>query len=146
MAAETVRGRFGGTSGRPYVEARLFLPAIGIEGDVSFLVDTGADSTCLSATDATRLGVDMGRLTEVSYCGGIGGEIAVRPTKGLIAFAGARALHLYEITIDVLEDSAGHDIPSLLGRDVLDRLRMVYQPSKALLSLALTDADHVLEY
>jgi hypothetical protein len=30
-----ITGRFGDTSGRPFVEGRLFLPRLGISGDVS---------------------------------------------------------------------------------------------------------------
>ena len=42
-----LRGRFGDTSMRPYLEGRIFLPTIGIDGEASFLVDTGADKTTL---------------------------------------------------------------------------------------------------
>lgn len=38
-----LRGRFGDTSGRPYLEGRLFLPRLKLQGDISFIVDTGAE-------------------------------------------------------------------------------------------------------
>ena len=56
-------GRFGGTTGRPYIEAFLSIPSMGINGAVSFLIDTGADSTVLMQADATRLQLDYSQLT-----------------------------------------------------------------------------------
>ncbi len=40
-------GRFGHTSGRPYFEARVVLPHLNVAGNVSFLLDTGADKSLL---------------------------------------------------------------------------------------------------
>jgi hypothetical protein len=46
-----IAGRFGDTTGRPYLEGRLVLPRLGKRGDFSFLVDTGADYTYLMPGD-----------------------------------------------------------------------------------------------
>ena len=54
-------GNFG-DDGRPAVGARLQLPRFGVSYDVEFLVDTGADVTCLHPKDATRAGVPFDRL------------------------------------------------------------------------------------
>jgi hypothetical protein len=35
-----IEGRFGDTSGRPYIEGRLSLPRLGVVGDISFIFDT----------------------------------------------------------------------------------------------------------
>ena len=37
-----LHGRFGESSGRPYVWARVFIPRLGLVGNVSFIFDTGA--------------------------------------------------------------------------------------------------------
>jgi hypothetical protein len=37
-------GRFDGISGRPYIDGRLSIPRLNLAADVSFLIDTGADS------------------------------------------------------------------------------------------------------
>ena len=144
MAAEHAHGRFGGTSQRPYIEATLVIPGIRVIGNVSFLVDTGADSTCLSNSDAIRLGIDYGALSDRSVCGGIGGQVAIYPVQAYITFAGTANLFAYEIELDILEDGSGRDIPSLLGRDVLDRTPMIYDKIQGVLSLELSNADHVI--
>ncbi|MXZ46889.1 MAG: hypothetical protein F4Z08_07880 [Chloroflexi bacterium] len=43
-----IEGRFGDTSGRPYVEGRVYFARFDLEGDISFLVDTGADASLLN--------------------------------------------------------------------------------------------------
>ena len=55
-------GRYGNTSGRPYLEARVILPNLKIGGDVSFIVDTGADRTVLMPIDVKRMGIDYKKL------------------------------------------------------------------------------------
>lgn len=42
-----LRGRFGDTTGAPYIEGRLILTRLNLTADISFLVDTGADYTVL---------------------------------------------------------------------------------------------------
>ena len=58
-----LRGRFGDTTGRPYLEGRLLIPRLGIDANISFLVDTGADTSLLSPSDAFEMGVDYSLLT-----------------------------------------------------------------------------------
>lgn len=76
-----IKGRFGNTSGRPYVEARLAIPRFQIIGDISFLLDTGADKTALMPLDAGRIGIDYNQLTNKNSAVGIGGanDIYVEP-------------------------------------------------------------------
>ena len=52
-----LQGRFGDTSGRPYMSARVIVPRLNVTGNVSFIFDTGADFTMLMPADAapTRL-------------------------------------------------------------------------------------------
>ena len=39
-----LKGRFGDTSGRPYIEGHILLPRLKKRGNVSFVFDTGADT------------------------------------------------------------------------------------------------------
>lgn len=59
-----IRGSLGDESGRrrPQVSAQVAIPAQSLAGEVTFLIDTGADSTLLAPADATRLGLDMARI------------------------------------------------------------------------------------
>ena len=67
-----IRGRYGGTSRRPYVEGRLLIPRLNLFGDISFLVDTGADNTLLMPVDAKRIGLDHGSLDSQTMVQSIG--------------------------------------------------------------------------
>ena len=58
-----LRGRFGHTSKRPYIQGRLFIPRLEIWSDVSFLVDTGADKTTLLPADGSRMELKWDTLT-----------------------------------------------------------------------------------
>ena len=53
-----LKGSFDPTSGRPYIEGLLVIPALGVDEVVSFLVDTGSDVTCLMPADGVRFGID----------------------------------------------------------------------------------------
>jgi hypothetical protein len=46
-----IEGRFGNTSGAPFLEGRIILLRFGVRGLVSFLVDTGADATIITPLD-----------------------------------------------------------------------------------------------
>ena len=123
-------GRFGSTSGRPYLEGRLHLYEHGIVGDVSFLVDTGADKTVLMPGDGLRLDVDYSRLAEPVDLRGIGGEITGHVENAVLVFDDGERLCAFQAEIVVAEeDGVTVDVPSLLGRDVIDRLRMTYDKS-----------------
>ena len=52
-----LQGRFGDTSGRPYMEGHVLLPRLGWRGYVSFIFDTGADTSLLMPLDARRMGI-----------------------------------------------------------------------------------------
>ena len=57
-----LRGRFGDSTGRPYIEGRLIIPRLNIKSDMSFLVDTGADRSLLMPGDGRRLAIDYSKL------------------------------------------------------------------------------------
>ena len=127
-------GRFGDTSGRPYLEARIQSPRLGIFGHISFLVDTGADRTTVHPLDGARLSVDYENLVWSASAVGIGGKrVKQAPERALVVFSQpGKALYVYDM--DVLIAPQDHSatsmrIPSLLGRDILDRWEMRYAPS-----------------
>ena len=57
--------------GRPYVEGRLIIERLGIDGRVHFLVDTGADSTALHSRDGERLNCRFDLLSSPLSMGGV---------------------------------------------------------------------------
>lgn len=141
-----LRGRFGDTSGRPYLVGRLILPRLGLQGDISFLVDTGADKSVLMPIDALRLGVDYTSLSGSAASVGIGGYARMFEEEAAAVFLeGTRTLHMYFIQVGVPSYTPEiEDVPSLLGRDVLDHWRMHYNPASGTLTFKVNAADRTL--
>jgi hypothetical protein len=139
-----LRGRFGDTSGRPYLEGRLVLPRLNIAGDVSFLVDTGADTSVLHPADAMRMRIDFGDLTGDISSVGVGGTCHHFSEEAALVFAERRrVVHFYFIELAIAPPDPGmEELPSLLGRDILDRWRMTYSPSNKYLGFKVLSADH----
>ena len=142
-----MRGRFGHTSKRPYIQGRLFIPRLEIWSDVSFLVDTGADKTTLLPADSLRMGLDYGTLTKSPIPSvGIGGISRSYTEESIVLFSEpGKALYLYEVALEIVRpDDHIMDIPSLLGRDILNRWRMDYSPTTDELTCQIITADHTI--
>lgn len=137
------RGRFGDTSGRPYVEGRLILPQLKMSSDISFLVDTGADICLLHPIDGVRMGIDYTKLGGDEESLGTGGLSHNFVEPALVIFSEPkRFLYVYHINLSIaphLPDLM--ELPSLLGRDILDQWRMIYNPSKKRLTFEVISAD-----
>lgn len=139
-----LRGRFGDTSGRPYLEGRLIIPRIGIRGSISFLIDTGADTTTILPDDSRRLGVDYSTLKLArSSTVGIGGTSRLYAERGIVVFTDpGKWLYAYEINLGISPyDKALKSVHSLLGRDILDRWQMTYGPLRRNLRFTVLSAD-----
>ena len=138
-----LKGRFGNTSGRPYLEALVLLPDLNIKSGISFLVDTGADRTRVMPGDAKRMGIDYGKLSPTAAVVGVGGLCRSYNTPAHVLFSEQdRRLFVYRIKIQIAEQKPEiMDAPSLLGRDILDRWRMSYNPTKSLLHFHVLSAD-----
>jgi len=142
-----ITGRFGDTSGRPYIEGRLYLPRLNISGDISFLVDTGADASILMPSDSKRLGIPFDRLEGDNVCGGIGGEVHCFTERAVIVFSDPNiALYAYDLDIDIMQDDPQmEDVSSLLGRDALDRWKIIYDPQDSCLQATAHSADMIFD-
>jgi hypothetical protein len=136
-------GRFGDTTGRPYIEGRLILPRLEIRGDISFCVDTGADRSLLHPGDGERMGIDYTKLTGETESVGVGGIRHSFVEPALLVFSEPkRFLYVYIIDLAISPPSLDiMDLPSLLGRDILDRWRMIYHPAKKRLTFDVVSAD-----
>jgi hypothetical protein len=103
------------------------------------LVDTGADRSAIMPRDASRLGVSLSDTTQILGTG----------------FGGAAVGHREWVSIGIAEDGIGEYrflvevdvphgeslLPSVLGRDILDRCRLVYDPMNAILDLEVWRSD-----
>ncbi len=140
-------GRFGRTSHRPYIAGRLFLPRLNVAGDISFLLDTGADSSIIMPVDGRRLGIQYDQLQGDRECGGIGGTVHCYVERAVLVFNDPGVeLYAYDLEIDVMQyDPEMEDVPSLLGRDVIDRWRITYDPQGVGLKVKVRSADRIFD-
>ena len=128
-------------AGKPFVKARVIIPRLGVQREVEFLVDTGADRTCLNHRDAANMGLfpEILRGSEMTHAEGVGGGRAryFREDARLDFIDtddGQPHGRTLRLLIADMSDTPS-PIPSLLGRDVLHLYRMVYAPAERRLEL-----------
>ena len=139
-----ITGLFENMSGAPKVEGVLRLPNLNVVSKISFLVDTVADMTTLMPINGQSIGIDYGRLTYPDQVVGVGGVAqSVRDDAQLIFWdPGRRRLWVYLIDIDIMAPAPNLvGVPSLLGRDILDRWRMVCDKARDKLTFTVRSAD-----
>lgn len=129
-----IAGRFD-AYGEPFFRARLVIPRLGIDREIDFLVDTGADCTCLHPADGIRIQLPFGELGTRSLFAGVGGSYPYYQEIAFIVFAGGERNYAFDITLSIARPQPPTPsnprpvvnlLPSLLGRDVLNRLRIDY--------------------
>ena len=143
----TIYGSFNAHNGRPLVEGAIYFPRLNLGGIVTFIVDTGADASLLSLPDARRIGVASGDLKGNHSLSGIGGaERCFREPLRLAFLVSSPDPANTRVAMYEQEISIPHKgLPfSLLGRDVLDRWKMLYDPSSGVLEFEVRSADQLL--
>ena len=107
------------------------------------LADTGASATCLHPADAIRAGIPFERLgNRIDYLG-IGGTSAYFREAANLLFEDESYLRIYRLDLLIAAPTSNNrELPSLLGRDVLNRWRMDYNPTGDRLEWTVHDADH----
>jgi predicted aspartyl protease len=140
-----IRGYFEGPRGRrrPYVTARVETAATGRAKEVDFLIDTGADRSLLSLSDAVGLGLDAGSLpTHQSI--GIGGSVAMGLIEAVLVFGEREIGAMVRVLVPggPEQETMRQRIPSVLGRDVLAHFGLYIEERRDLvLLLEPQDAD-----
>lgn len=127
--------------GQPFVKARVTIPRLGVQRVVDFLVDTGADRTCVNYRDAALMGLfpEILRGSERTYAAGVGGGARYFREDARLEFLsadddGQSDEQSVRLLIADLSDRP-QAMPSLLGWDVLNLYRMVYSPAERRLEL-----------
>ena len=94
------------------------------------LVDTGSVSTCLNSSDKARLGINNSQLDQstLDYTRGVGGTASYYLEPAMLMFTDDNRGRIFfgsEIFVsEDTEDNSVPGIPSLLGRDFLNRCRI----------------------
>ena len=115
------------SEGTPYIQAYVTVGRLGVDGYVEFLVDTGADSGALHPADGKFLGCRFDLLGVSHSVGGVGGSQAYYPEEASITFEGDDGSYEFVVTLDIAKpDPAIDDLPSLLGRDIINDMKMEY--------------------
>lgn len=129
-----------------YVVSTVTLKDLNVAHRVEFLVDTGASRTIISDRDALRLGVDYKKLLRAGLSLGIGGRVDTYASKNVdLVFLTAdmeqyveRVEELYflkhrRVDEDILK------IPSVLGRDILNKYLLIYDKRRE--RVVITDEE-----
>ena len=94
------------------------------------MVDTGADTTVLSRSDAESIGAEIDGLDDPYDVGGIGGTMKMYSVPAAVCLSDGSNERSFDVPLGIpakIADAAGHEeMPSLLGRDVINRSVMIY--------------------
>jgi hypothetical protein len=137
-----IQGFFKDDAG--FVNVHLVSSSIDVDDTITFLVDTGASKTTLLDKDAARLGIEQEKLKRSGQdLFGIGGSIPtyVLEDAELLFHADTGTIEL-KIPIFIvrhpLEKLSKEErvkvlrVPSLLGRDIINKYKMTFNFSKEL--------------
>jgi len=103
-------GAFDGR-GRPCLRGKVAIPRLGARGYVTFLVDTGADSTSIHPRDAGRVGIPFHRLSDSEVSKGIGGGSLYFREVAIVSFVDEGMERLYAVDLLIGEPGAAMDEP-----------------------------------
>ena len=115
-------------AGQPWVWVRLTIPRLGVVNHwVLFLIDTGADITCLNPYDGRLIGCPFDELVNPAVFGGISGAHTYYIEPAIISLQEDDTAFTFEVPLSIAKPHPVVDeAPSLLGRDVLNLVRMDY--------------------
>lgn len=136
-----IRGFFRNDTG--YMNAHLISEEVGIDATIEFLVDTGASRTTLLDKDAIYLGMDYNKLSKAEQdMSGIGGSVEAYVIEDSILLFGENSIKIPVFVLrhplermDKEERIKILRFPSILGRDVINRFRLVFDKEMDEISL-----------
>ena len=131
--------------GRPFVDGRLAIPNLRVDRSILFLLDTGADITCLHTRDSRRVHIPFSALRSRTYTRGIGGVSRYFRETAIISFSDGPRTRYYVVELYIAEPSQSNEnLPSLLGRNIINNWYMQYDPANGRLEFTVRHADHTI--
>ena len=137
-------GRFD-SLGRPYLSSRLLIPRLQLNQRIEFLLDTGADSTCLHPRDARNATIPFDQLGNTRLSRGVGGQSTYFREPAVLTFQDGELVRIYQVGLLIASPNDSNDaLPSLLGRNVINNWLMEYDPSEDRLECTVRRADRTV--
>lgn len=135
------RGAYDDIDGihRPYITVRL-RSADGMWIPLPFLIDSGADATFLDASCLQQIGATLGATSEQS-ASGIGGKAAHLQFSTALRFESSEGTKTFSGTVGVFTNAEASDTP-VLGRDVLDHFRLIFDRGRNVILLLAPPHDY----
>ena len=131
--------------GRPYLNSRLIIPRFRLNQRIEFLLDTGADSTCLHPRDARNAGIPFDHLGNTRLSRGVGGQSTYFREPAVLTFQDGDLVRVYQVGLLIAAPNDSNDVlPSLLGRNVINNWRIEYDPSEGRLECTVRWADRTV--
>ena len=144
--------------GKPTVTGSVTFPVLHRErAPVVFVLDTGADVTCIHDEDAGRLEIPFDQLRNIDGSArGVGGKQEYYLEPAHLTFVDDNIVRAYDIQLRIakptedLEDTGEEEgdperqtigLPSLLGRDILNNWFIVYDPQSSRINCSVRYAD-----
>jgi hypothetical protein len=124
-----------------YVRARVTLRRLRWSWVINFMIDTGAHQTMLLPDDGLAFGLPYGVLGRSVSTAGIGGTSTAFTEDAFIAFCGSDRSYVYRQPVLIAASEPRISLPSVLGRDILNRWNMSYRPAERALSFDVVSAD-----
>lgn len=137
-------GWYGEDHDRPVINGTIVFPSLEVGHELTFLIDTGADSTCLGGLDAVRAGLtpeDMGDDVEFEEypIQGVTNSTGIRLREPImLGFEEYSENHdRWSLHLEVLDEITvlPESPQSLLGRDFLDRFNTEFDPGTEIVEL-----------
>lgn len=147
-----IRGRFTYV-GRPILDGYVIIPELELDpiGTIPFRFDTGSDTTCIHPYDASRLGIPIENLVPTREGRGIGGTMPYATFSAVIGFHQTiwpwqkPQLLVFDVELSVALPSENNwNLPSLLGRDIIDRFDIRYNRLRNRLNCRPHSTDYVV--
>jgi hypothetical protein len=128
------------------IEAHVTIPSIKAAGFIQFLIDTGADCTTLTPADGRRLRIDHTKLTTEDHSIGYAGSTLDFICKGIVTFSEIGVVEYeYDVDLRVTKPDPGIPelfmLPSLLGRDILNRWQLSFDPKAMTITANVLSCD-----
>ncbi|MDE2836518.1 MAG: retroviral-like aspartic protease family protein [Chloroflexota bacterium] len=130
----------------PYIRVQVAIPSPHRPTeDIEFLVDTGADVTTIMPDALLQLGLDVGKVQgQMKVAEGSGGISRYKEIKAELRFRDATSPTYFQdftTTIHLSANPRNKGLPSLLGRDILNRCRCVFDAAQERLVLERNQGD-----